>query len=162
MFFVIAAAVLLSLDLVIKYGIENIPDEEFPRDIPGTNGKIELKKLHNPGFPFGFLKYFPEVVRTVPLIITSGTLGVFSYLLPKKGKTAEKAGLALILAGALSNLFDRFFRGYVVDYIHVKKKPADRIIFNLGDFFIASGALFIMAVSVIREIMMLLKKDGRT
>jgi len=152
MFFVVLVFVLAFTDLVIKYGIDNIPDEEFPRRIPKDGNVFELQKVHNPGFPFGFLRHFPELVKMVPLVVTSGVLGAFSYLLPRKGNTAEKVGFSLILSGALSNLFDRFFRNYVVDYIHIKKEPLDKAVFNLADFFIAAGTAVVAVTAIVREI----------
>ena len=41
----------------------------------------------------------------------------------------------------MSNIFDRFTRGYVVDYIRIKVKGLDKVIFNLGDIFILVGSL---------------------
>ena len=46
-----------------------------------------------------------------------------------------------MIGGACSNLFDRFFRGYVVDYLYINKEPASKVIFNLGDVFIAGGTV---------------------
>jgi len=158
MLFVVLAAVFMLTDLFVKYGIENTEDGNFPREIPRTGGKVELRKVHNPGFPFGFLKDFPGLVKTVPLVITSGVLGVFSYLLPRKGHIAEKTGYALILGGAASNLFDRFYRGYVVDYIHVNKKPLDRAVFNLADFFITLGSAILAVMSLVHAIHDLIQK----
>ena len=46
-----------------------------------------------------------------------------------------------MIGGAFSNLFDRFFRGYVVDYLYIDKEPVSKVIFNLGDVFIAAGTV---------------------
>ena len=62
------------LDLVLKNGVEALPDRSFPRDVPGTGGKVQLRKLHNPGFPMGALKEKPELVRCLPLAVTSALL----------------------------------------------------------------------------------------
>jgi len=48
--------------------------------------------------------------------------------------------LGLILAGALSNLFDRAWHGFVIDYVHIWILP----IFNLADLFILAGLLLIL------------------
>lgn len=45
----------------------------------------------------------------------------------------------LIFAGAYSNLLDRIFRGYVVDYI-----PVFNAYLNISDLFILIGLLFIL------------------
>ena len=69
------------------------------------------------------------------------TLFSFEVVPPKKGNNIRKLSLSLIIAGSLSNIFDRFTRGYVVDYIRIKTKGADKVIFNLGDIFILLGSL---------------------
>ncbi len=45
-----------------------------------------------------------------------------------------------ILVGGVSNLFDRLFFGYVIDYINLGRI----IVFNLSDIFIVTGALGII------------------
>ena len=63
----------------------------------------------------------------------------------------KKKGLALMAAGAWSNTFDRFARGCVVDYIGlaVKKLKIAKITYNLGDCFIAAGAVVLSLYSVL-------------
>ncbi len=56
------------------------------------------------------------------------TLSTFSY--------------SLILAGALSNGYDRLFKGYVVDFIDWKVWP----IFNLADSFVVAGAIGVVII----------------
>ena len=138
------------LDLVLKNGVEALPDKSFPRDVPGTRGKVQLRKLHNPGFPMGTLAGRPEIVRGLPLAVVSVLTGRFLLLAGEPGKLPEKLGLAAVIGGGLSNLFDRFFRGFVVDYIHVKAGPLDQIIFNLGDAMIASGGALMAGTGFLR------------
>ena len=52
-----------ALDLFIKDEIEREGAEEFPRDLPGTKGFIRIHKSYNPGFPFGFMKERPQLVK---------------------------------------------------------------------------------------------------
>jgi len=60
-------------------------------------------------------------------------------------KSANIYALFLILAGALSNLIDRFFRGGVIDYFKI-----GLIKFNLADIFLITGVI-IYAWSLQRE-----------
>ena len=70
--------------------------------------------------------------------------GMCLNLMKKKGFW-KKTALSLLAAGAWSNTFDRFIRGYVVDYIGFKceNEKVSRITYNLGDFFIGAGALLL-------------------
>ena len=54
---------------------------------------------------------------------------------PEPGELASRVGLALIVSGALGNIVDRIFRGYVVDFIHVKGWP----VFNVADIAVVVG-----------------------
>lgn len=136
--FVFLIPVLTCIDIVIKYAINSMDNKDLPRNIAN---KIEIDKFHNKGLPFGKLKENQRVVKYVPIFITSVLLGGLSFLLPKKGNKIKKISLGLIIAGSLSNIFDRFTRGYVVDYIRIKIKGLDKVIFNLGDIFIVLGSL---------------------
>lgn len=136
--FVVLIPVLTCLDLVIKYAINSMDKKDLPRNIAG---KIEIDKFHNKGLPFGKLKENQRVVKYIPVFITSVLIGGLSFLLPQKGKKIKKLSLSLIIAGSLSNIFDRFTRGYVVDYIRIKVKVLDKVIFNIGDIFIVLGSL---------------------
>ena len=58
--------------------------------------------------------------------------------------------LALILGGALGNLFDRLVYGHVIDFISVHWDRSYFPAFNLADSAITVGAVM-MALDVVRE-----------
>lgn len=67
----------------------------------------------------------------------------------EKGRTLEKLGLSIALGGAVSNLYDRLVRGYVVDYFSIEWKRLKKVVFNLGDMFVFLGsAVFIISQAV--------------
>ena len=123
-----------ALDLFIKDEIEREGEEEFPRDLPGTKGLIRLHKSYNSGFPFGFLKERPELVKGIPLAVTSAAAG------------------AMVLGGAISNLYDRLVKGYVVDYFSIEFKRLKKVIFNLGDIFVFLGSLVFLIGELLEDI----------
>lgn len=53
---------------------------------------------------------------------------------------ASSAGLALVLGGALGNLYDRLNYGFVVDFFDLSFFPA---VFNVADSAITVGAVFL-------------------
>lgn len=140
---------LAALDLGVKSVVENQEDDTFPRELPNSRGWLKLHKNHNSGFPFGFLKEKPELVKGIPLMVASALAGALAALAPYKGRTLEKAGIAIVIGGALSNLYDRVVRGYVVDYFSIEWKCLKKVVFNLGDMFVFLGsAVFILAQAV--------------
>ncbi len=145
---------LAALDLGIKNEIEREEASEFPRELPASRGWIRLHRRHNEGFPFGVLKSRPELVKAVPVAVSSAVAGALGILLMHRGRTGQKLGLSLVLAGAVSNLCDRLTKGYVVDYFSIERGRLARVIFNLGDLFVGLGSLIFVlseAVSSLRE-----------
>ena len=143
------AGLLASVDLLIKAKIEKEPQAHFPRPLPHTRGMITLQKFHNDGFPFGVLREYFSVVKAASLTVTLGVAGMLGYLIARKGYRLERAAMVLVLGGALSNLYDRFVRNYVVDYFTIEAGKLKKVIFNLGDIFVFIGsALFLLASGI--------------
>ena len=147
-----------ALDLFIKDEIEREGDEEFPRDLPGTKGFIRIHKSYNPGFPFGFMKERPQLVKGIPLAVTSAAAGALAALFTKKGCVAQKIGLSMVLGGAISNLYDRVVRRYVVDYFSIQCGKLKEVVFNLGDIFVFLGSGIIFCAEIVKEIRGVLPK----
>ena len=97
-------AALSSLDLGIKWLIEQEKPEEFPKPLPHAKGKILLYRNHNAGFPFGFLEQHAELVRMLPLAVISGLAGFWLRSFRRKEKTYRNSALLSFLA-ALSAIF---------------------------------------------------------
>lgn len=142
---------ILILDLGIKDTIEETDSASFPKELEGTDGKIVLHKNHNDGFAFGLFKSKPQLVKMVPLMVASAVAGIFAWLYPKKGQTADKLAVAMVLGGAISNVYDRITRGYVVDYFTIQWKKLKEVVFNLGDIFIFLGAGLLLAAEIVRS-----------
>ena len=95
------------------------------------------------------MKERPELVKGIPLMVISAMAGALAAMMQDKGKTGEKLGLSLVMVGALSNLYDRVMRGYVVDYFTIEWKSLKKVVFNLGDMFVFLGsAVFVLAQAV--------------
>lgn len=152
MFYTGIIAALSSLDLGIKWLIEREKPEDFPKPLPHTKGKILLYHNHNAGFPFGFLEQHGEIVRMLPLAVISGLAGFLTAILPQKGRQVQKLGIAIILGGAISNLYDRVVRRYVVDYFSLQCGKLKEVVFNLGDIFVFLGSGILFGAEIIKEI----------
>lgn len=142
--------ILAFIDLCLKELIEEQADEEFPRALQGTGGRIILHKSYNRGFPFGFLKEKPELVRLIPVAAASSVFGALAYLIGKKGHFTEKLAFSLTLGGAVSNIVDRYKRNHVVDYFSFNVRGLKKIIFNLGDLFIFAGMIIVMLTEAVQ------------
>lgn len=127
-------------DQWLKHKVEKQEPESFPRPLPGTRDRIWVYRNHNKGFPFGFMEKHEELVRLIPLVLTSILTGSLMEMMRTKGRKMEKLCISLTIGGSLSNLYDRYVRGYVVDYFSLHFGPLKDVVFNLGDICILFGS----------------------
>jgi signal peptidase II len=75
---------------------------------------------------------------------------VLLYFLIKMSKKSNKLmAYVVLIGGLLGNLFDRIFRGYVIDYLHFYIFGYDYPIFNIADICIVVG-VFLLIIEIIR------------
>ncbi len=133
----IITIILLSLDQLSKYFIE-INIKYLDPGIRVFNG-FNIVYVENKGVSFGFLSEY-----NIPFFlgILSFLISFYIYFLIRKSSDkVEIFGLSLILGGALGNGIDRFFKGYVIDFIDLYYKEYHWFAFNLADSFITVGAI---------------------
>ena len=131
------SAIIVALDLYTKHLIE----KAFAfGDIKPINAFFDLVRYHNEGSAFGFLndaggwqKWFFAAISVVAIV-------VMSYLINKHQSEKIFAwGLALVLGGAIGNLYDRVTLGYVVDFLNVHYQNHYWPAFNVADSAIVGG-----------------------
>ena len=131
------SVIVIALDLVTKHLIQ----QHFVfGDLHSVTSFFDLVRYHNEGSAFGFLndaggwqKWFFNGISIVASV-------VIIYLLKKH--TNEKlfcAGLALVLGGAIGNLYDRITLGYVVDFLNFHLNNHYWPAFNVADSAICVG-----------------------
>ena len=71
---------------------------------------------------------------------------IFIYLIKKNKNIKDNMllSLMLILAGAVGNLIDILFRGYVIDFINI----ANSINCNLSDVFLIGGIILLLILAI--------------
>ncbi len=122
------------------------------KEIPENSSKkalhnmIILTKYHNRGAALNTGEKKPEIVKWISVALTLMATVIFVCSFGLAGKSMMKFGLSLLLGGAFSNTYDRLKRGYVVDYfrVNVPVKGIRKLIFNISDFCIMTGALLIV------------------
>lgn len=135
------------LDLGIKEEVEQSMKENERRNCLG--GRIQIEKYHNSGGVCNILEKKPELMRKIHALILAFTVAYTVDVLKKGGNTGNRIGAALLFAGGVNNLLDRYKRGYVVDYLRfrIPGKKLSQMIFNLSDFFIITGAFLVILTS---------------
>jgi len=113
---------------------------------------LDFTLLYNPGAAFSFLADQSGWQRWFFTAISVGVsvlLIVWLKRLPRSQMLLPSA-LALILGGAIGNLFDRLVYGHVVDFISVHWGKSYFPAFNIADSAITIGAA-LMVLDVLRE-----------
>lgn len=106
---------------------------------------FDLVRYHNEGAAFSFLAGAGGWQRIFFSVIALTASAVIIYLLRKH--PAQKLfcfALALILGGALGNLYDRLSLGYVVDFLYFHYNQYYWPAFNLADSAITCGVVLLL------------------
>jgi signal peptidase II len=111
-------------------------------------GFFRLTHVQNSGAAFGLFAESSSEWKVAALILFSIlALAVVSALLWKNSHsmTTTGVGLALILGGAVGNLWDRLLTGHVVDFLDFYLGSYHWPAFNVADSAIVVGALLLVA-----------------
>lgn len=141
-------ATLIIIDQLTKGAIQT--SFYWGESVPVIQGFFNLAYVKNTGAAFGFMANGPLWARQILfLALPVFFCGWIFYLLVKtlKGPFFLSLAYALILAGAIGNLIDRFSLGYVVDFLlfYWKDEANHFPAFNVADscISIAAGLLII-------------------
>lgn len=106
---------------------------------------LEITYAENTGTLFGMAQGSNLILIILALIIISLIL----YIIFKKTKkySFDRKLWQLILAGGISNLIDRIFRGFVIDYVSLKFFG----VCNIADFCIVFGVI-LLALNEIKNL----------
>ena len=109
-----------------------------------------LRYTQNFGVSLGLFTASTAHMRLILIAVTGAiALGVAAWLLVER-RRADVIGLALVLGGALGNIYDRVVHGFVIDYadLHIGEwRPF--LIFNFADAAITVGVLILLARSLL-------------
>lgn len=147
--------ILALADIVLKSSVEESLTTKEERT--AFKDKVIIRKVYNKGFSLNVMEDKPEVVKYTSVYVAVLMTIYQMITLLKKGHPIKKLGLSIMSAGAWSNTFDRWFRGYVIDYIALpaKNEKLKKLTFNLADIFLVAGGLivfFASIVSIIKEV----------
>lgn len=120
---------------------------EVVRVFPG----LQLTLTHNYGIAFSLLNQTTGLMPFILLaVIVLICLVMFVWLI-KTPLSDPWSGISLvfIFGGALGNLFDRLYHGYVIDFIDFYIGHWHWYTFNLADSFVTIGALLMIKTILI-------------
>ena len=144
------AALALILDFATKQMAEHFLQYAQPVYVLPI---FDLTLLYNKGAAFSFLANESGWQRWFFAAIAIGVSTVLTIWLMKL-KPSERwlsAALALVIGGALGNLYDRFVYGHVVDFLHFHWEEHYFPAFNIADSAITLGAAMLLIDSLFLE-----------
>ena len=136
------SAIIVALDLYTKHLVQQAFD--YGERLTVTSF-FELVRFHNEGAAFSFLadaggwqKWFFTAISVVAIV-------VITYLIIKNLHNKLFCfGLALVLGGAIGNLYDRVTLGYVVDFLYFHVNDFYWPAFNVADSAICVGVALLL------------------
>lgn len=136
--FIISIIVLLidvvSKRLVINFLIEN---ESFKI----IDNFFSLTYVKNTGVAFSMIEGYVWLIIIATIIIL---FMLFKYIKEGISNNCELVSYGFIIGGAVGNLVDRIFYGYVVDFFDFNIFGYQAPIFNIADIFIVVGVLMLI------------------
>ena len=141
---------IVVLDQVSKY----LADEYLSYAQAATVLPVfDLTLLYNKGAAFSFLADAGGWQRWVFAILAAAVslLLVIWIKRLKPSETLLAIALAMILGGALGNLYDRITLGYVIDFISVHYQQHYFPAFNIADSAISVGAVLLIIDSLMQS-----------
>ncbi len=139
----LSSFIILVDQLTKSLATKNLLYGEYVNIFSGLN----LILVHNTGAAFSFLSDAGGWQRWLFLLVSlsvSIILIIWIFRL-KEQQLLESLSLALILGGAIGNLVDRIFLGYIIDFIDIYYKNYHWPVFNVADASITLGVVFFIS-----------------
>ena len=153
-FGLIVAFLVFFADQATKWVVTHPLQLEF-REVIEITDFFNLRWVRNTGISLGLLSADGELGRWLLVALTAAIAIFVALWLWREKRRDDSFALALVLGGALGNIFDRVRFGHVVDFadLHFGEwRPF--LVFNVGDAAITIGVLLLLVRA-------LLMRDGR-
>ncbi len=107
-----------------------------------------LRTVHNTGAAWGMMDGSTLLLGVVSLLVVAALL-VFLFVLAPDASPLTAVAIGLVAAGGIGNAIDRFFLGYVVDFI--QPLFIDFPVFNIADIGVTCGFVLLVLSMLMTE-----------
>lgn len=118
------------------------------KPVPAAGGRLLLHRINNKGMAGGLLSDKVDKIRVLSTAV--GVLIGLNFLceIPRKGRIIAKTASAMLAAGAAGNLYDRWTRGSVTDFVRLGQGfgKLSKVVFNFADVLIMVGGMILIPV----------------
>lgn len=108
---------------------------------------FSLTYVENRGAAFGIMQGGKWIFIALTVVVCIACAVYFVKLANEQKLKVVRAAIVLICSGAVGNMIDRLFRGYVVDMLDFKIFGYDFPIFNFADICVCVGA-FLLVIGI--------------
>ena len=145
-FIILFCLLLILIDFISKYLVISLISN---KTIIIIINFLKFLYVKNTGAAFGIMSGNIIILVIVTLIL------LFYIIKEVKNNVDNKwilISYLLILSGALGNLIDRLFRGYVVDFISFTLFKKEMAVFNIADSYITIGVFLLIILLLKKEV----------
>ena len=135
----------LGIDLITKIGVlsANFGGKIFIKDF------FYLTVHYNQGVAFGFFfGQWPQIILSLAILGALVFYAVHEENVLKTNGFLRQSLLGIIMGGAIGNLANRIWLGYVIDFIYLKPFP----VFNFADLGITLGLLTLFLITLKKSV----------
>jgi signal peptidase II len=145
--FVAVFALIIILDQVTKFIIQVVFNDNPYKVIHVIKNFCLLRYVENKGAVWGIFSQSSSVI--IPKVITVLSLAalivvIYYFLKLESVCVFELTSLSFIIGGAVGNIIDRLYQGYVVDFLELYVKSYHWPTFNVADSFISIGVVLLI------------------
>lgn len=115
-------------------------------NITVIDGILDFSFVENRGAAFGILSGRRWFFVVLTAIIAIAIIWAFIKVPKNKIYNLLRVSLILVLAGAIGNLIDRIFNGYVVDFLEVTFISWP--VFNIADIYVVVGTIMLAVILI--------------
>lgn len=112
------------------------------KDVWLIKGVLSLHYLENTGAAFSILTGKIWFFLLITIVISAAIIVIMHRIRPERRFAVLYMDLAVLLAGALGNLYDRLFQGYVIDFIYFAL--IDFPVFNVADIYVTCSVILLL------------------
>lgn len=145
-YLLLIAGVIIILDQVTKYLVRtNLAFTDTWSPWPWLEPYARIVHWQNTGAAFGMFQNWGNVFMVLAIVVSIAILYYFPQV-PRQERVLRLA-LAIQLGGAVGNLIDRLYQGWVTDFVSL----GNFAVFNVADASISVGVVILMIGMWLRE-----------
>lgn len=121
-------------------------------DVTVIKNYFEFQYVENRGAAFGIFQGKQYILSVITMLIIGGMIYYLYFYKNKPQSKLLKISLALIIGGALGNLYDRLNYNYVIDFVSLHYRDVYYWPnFNIADILVVVGTI-LMSLFIIKDV----------